>query len=147
MTKSIYQYSLRIWLTTLFVSPPIAFVASYAKNVDSFWEVIVGFFLFEGYAVGFGLLSSIPSVILFYFISLCASKLSAAIQLRKLILILFALSLLLFTFSIYLGGVNQLFNSENLGYISTYGLVLVVSLILYKLPFEKNTAANNAFVK
>lgn len=137
MNKSIYQYSLKIWLTTLFVSPPVAFIGSYAKNVNSFWEIIAGLFLFEGYAIGFGLLFSLPSVILFYFISLRTSKLSATIQLRKLILILFALSLLLVTFSILLGGLNQLYNFENLGYISAYSLVLVVSLIFYKFPFRK----------
>jgi hypothetical protein len=103
MTKSIYQYSLRIWLTTLFVSPPIVFIASYAKNFGSFWEMIVGLFLFEGYAIGFGLLFSLPSAILFCFISLRITKLSATIQLRKLILILFALTLFGITFSFLLG--------------------------------------------
>jgi hypothetical protein len=137
MTKIIYQYSLRIWLTTLFVSPPIVFIADYAQNVNSIWEKIVGLFLFEGYAIGLGLLFSLPSVILFYFISLHTSKLSTTIQLRKLILILFALIFLFVTFSILLGGINQIYDSKSLRYISAYSLVLVMSLLFYKLPFEK----------
>ena len=137
MNKSIYQYSLRIWLTTLLVSPPIAFIVSYTKNVNSFWEIIAGLFLFEGYAIGFGLLFSLPSVVLFYFVSLRTSKLSAAIRSKRLILISFASTLLLITFSILLGGLNQLYNFENVGYISSYGLVVILSLIFYKLPFER----------
>lgn len=137
MTKSIYQYSLRIWLTTLFVSPPIAFIVSYAKNANSFWEIVANLFLFEGYAIGFGLLYSLPSVILFYFIALFTTKLSATVQVKKLILILLALTLLLTTSSILLGGLNQINNSESLGYISAYSLVLVVSLIFNKVPVKK----------
>lgn len=146
MTKSIYQYSLRIWLTTLFVAPPIAFITTYTTNISSFSETMMGLFLFEGYAIGFGLLLSLPSVILFYFISFWTTKLSTTIQLKKLVLILFALTLPVITFSIVLGGFNQLYTSENLGYTLAYGLVLVASLMFYTLPFEKNTRVNNSFL-
>ena len=136
MTKSIYQYSLRIWLTTLFASPPFVFIANYVRNSSSFWDIVRGLFLFEGYSIGFGLLVSVPSVLLFYFISIKTSKIPISIQVRKLILIVFVLALLLTTFSILLGGLNQLYNVESLRYIAAYSLVLIVSIIFNKLPAE-----------
>jgi len=124
--KQALTFSLKVWLTTVLVTP---FVIALTEALHGKDYTVSGFFLFVVLGIIFGALLSLISFGCFYCVTIFIKGTSLKIKIQKVILSLLAIAFIIVPFMfLQLFGIDHLFIS-----CLHYCIVVLLCIWLYKL--------------
>lgn len=137
--KPIMKYSIKVWLFTVIISPLLLFLILGLIINSAKWDEILGSWLMIAFMMLYGLVLSIPAMLLFWLIE---RKLINTLNDNKLKLILSVYSFISVWITFYIfdkGFVERGF--QQIFWVVIYSITIVIGVWLFKLPkLEKNDA-------
>ncbi len=133
------KYSIKVWLFTVIISPLLLFLILGLIINSAKWDEILGSWLMIAFMMLYGLVLSIPAMLLFWLIE---RKLINTLNDNKLKLILSVYSFISVWITFYIfdkGFVERGF--QQIFWVVIYSITIVIGVWLFKLPkLEKNDA-------
>lgn len=130
-------YPIKIWLFTIFVSPVVWLLLMLVASSGNLQDIITAFPLIF-YMVLFGLVLSLPALLLFYFLYKELGKRSIEEWKQKLIFSLVGTILIWITFYIYDSGYFSGIDFSILIWPLSYSIALIAGCVFYDLKSPKN---------
>jgi hypothetical protein len=123
-------YYLKVWLSTILVSPILLLLVLAIANATEFSELYTAIPLY-GLMIGVGFVLSIPTMFLFYFLNFYLTKNSFELRRRKFILSGFSIIGVYLTFYLYDKGF--IFSSiQSFLWPTIYSFTIVLSVCVLK---------------
>jgi len=137
MIYDAFRYSLKVWLTSVILSPILYVLVDSVLN-PKYISGLLGIFGFISYSIPYGLMLSIPSWGLLWISCIFINKRTATVRLKKIILSIIGaiLSLLPFYLLFHLDDDNA--HEDVITWSICYSVIIIAGVWFYKLSLNHN---------
>ena len=126
-------YSLKVWLTAVFITPLLIALASKVLEPRHGFDSVANFFGTIAYMFAFGLVLSIPSWLLLWMFTFLLCKSSLRMACVKTILAFIGFMLSIFPFILIFSHDDNPLDPDVMIWVIFYSIVIVTGLWLYEL--------------